>query len=157
VRSFVALLISLICTAAIAQPVPDKTPEDLLGFIYKQYVGKKADDDVFRWTQKGMAERLFEPTLARGLIRALNSAANREEPVIDFDPFVDGQDFDIKSYSLKAEAKSAERARIVAVFTNLGEPRRVTYDLVSTKAGWRIHDISWGPGRGGFRRMLKIR
>ncbi len=156
-RSLMTLLLSLVWTAAFAQTVPDKTPEDLVHFVYKQYVGKKSDDEIFRWTSKAMADRLFEPALARGLIRALNSAANREEPVIDFDPFVDGQDFEIKSYTLKTERKSADRARVVAVFTNLGEPRQVAYDLVVTKAGWRIHDISWGPGRGSFRRTLKIR
>jgi hypothetical protein len=157
VRALLALLFSLACGIAVAQPVPDRTPEDLIGFIYKQYVGKKPDDAIFRWTEKAMADRLFEPTLARGLIRALNSPANREGPVIDFDPFVDGQDFEIKSYSLRPEQKGADKARIVAVFDNMGEPRRVAYDLVLTKAGWRIHDISWGKGRGSFRRILRIR
>lgn len=156
-RFLIALVLLALAAPAVAQPVPDRTPEDLVGFIYKQYVGQKPTDEIFRWTEKAMAQRLFEPALARGLIRALNSPANREEPVIDFDPFVDAQDFEIKSFTLKAERKDAERARIVASFDNMGEPRRVTYDLVSTKAGWRIHDISWGPGRGSFRRLLKVR
>jgi len=156
-RALLALVLSLVCASAMAQSVPDRTPEDVIRFVYQQYVGKKPDDEIFRWTDKAMAERLFEPTLARGLIRALNSAANQEEPVIDFDPFVDGQDFDIPSYSLKTENKTADRVRILAVFTNMGEPRQVTYDMVATKAGWRIHDISWGQGRGSFRRILKVR
>lgn len=156
-RSLLALVLSLVCASAMAQTVPDKTPEDVIRFVYQQYVGKKLDDPIFRWGNKAMAERLFEPTLARGIVRALNSPANREEPVIDFDPFVDGQDFEIKSYSLKAESKTADRARILAIFTNMGEPRQVAYDMVATKAGWRIHDISWGPGRGSFRRILKVR
>jgi hypothetical protein len=152
-----ALLVSLFSLSAFAQGVPDKTPEELVSFIYRQYVGKTPDDDIFRWSEKAMAERLFEPTLARGLVRALNSPENQEEPIIDFDPFVDGQDFEIKSFTLKAERGTTDRARIVAAFDNMGEPRRVTYDLVSTKAGWRIHNISWGPGRGSFRGILKLR
>ena len=70
--------------------VPDKTPEELVRFVYSHYAGKTpADDPSFPWTSKPLVDRLFEPALAR----AIENAGKRNAPAIEFDPFVDGQDF----------------------------------------------------------------
>jgi hypothetical protein len=100
-----------------------------------------------------LVDRLFEPALAR----AVMNASKAPEPLIDADPFIDAQDFEIASYDLKTEQKSKDSARIVASFINLSEPRNVTYALRRLKTGWRIADISWGRPGQSFRKMMKVR
>lgn len=153
-RIVLALLALISFGPAWAQTVPDREPEELIRFVYEQYVGKKTTDSMnFDWIKQPMAGRLFEPTLARAVVKAGASP----EPVIDFDPFIDAQDFEIASYDLKTEGKTADRARVIATFKNMNEPKTVRYDMRRTKDGWRIRDIDWGRGRQSFRRMLKVR
>lgn len=152
-RVLLAAFFSLFATLATAQTVPDKTPEDLVRYIYQQYVGKKGTDEFnFNWTDKPLVDNLFEPKLANAIVKAGKS----EEPIIDYDPFANGQDFEIKSYEIKTEQKSAESARVAAEFVNFDAKMTVRYDLVSTKAGWRIRDVSADDG-GSLRKLLKLR
>jgi hypothetical protein len=154
VRTIAFLLVSLWCATAAAQTVPDATPEELLTYIYQQYVGKKGTDTFeFNWTSEPIVSRLFEP----GLAKAIVAAGKSEEPVIDFDPFVNGQDFEITAFTLKAEQKTADRARISARVINFKKPTIVAYELVRVPAGWRIRDISWGRSQPNFRKVLKVR
>jgi hypothetical protein len=153
VRVLLALFLSLFAIDVMAQTVPDKTPEDLVRYIYQQYVGKKGTDEFnFNWSDKPLVDRLFEPKLAYEIVKAGKS----EEPIIDYDPFANGQDFEIKSYEIRTEQKSADRARIAADFVNFEAKMTVRYDMVSTKAGWRISDVSASDG-SSLRKLLKMR
>ena len=138
-RAILVVLMSLFCGAAVAQSVPDQSPEELVRYVYQHYVGKKStEDSSFKWTEQPLADRLFEPALARAVVRAGKS----KDMVIDADPFVSGQDFEIASYDLKTESKTAERARIIASFKNFDQNVTVQYDLVRAKSGWRIQDVT---------------
>src|SRR3954447_13807102 len=90
------LLISLLASSAAAQDVPRDTPEALLRFIYGHYVGKPADADIdFEWMAAPLVDALFTPEVAKAVTKETDS---EEVGGLDFDPFLDAQDFDIKSY-----------------------------------------------------------
>ena len=151
-RAILVVLMSLVCGAAMAQSVPDQSPEDLVRFVYGHYVGKKGTEDSnFKWTEKPLADRLFEPTLASAVVRAGRS----KDMVIDADPFIAAQDFEIVSYDLKTESKTNDRARIAASFKNFNEDVTVRYDLVRTASGWRIQDVT--SSGASLRKMVKAR
>jgi hypothetical protein len=147
-------LVCLLAGPSAAQDVPRDSPEALLRFIYGHYVGKPAGADIdFEWMSSPLVDALFTAEVAKAVIKETDS---EELGGLDFDPFVDGQDFEIKSYELKAESKTADRARITARFKNMGEQKAVRYDLVRGASGWSISDISWGADRDTLRKILKL-
>lgn len=139
--------------AAAPKPIPARTPEEFVRFIYGHYIGPTANEAAFAWSSPPLVNQLFEASLAQAIIK---EAQKPEPAALDFDPFINAQDYDIKSYELKTEAKTDARARVVARFDNSGRATVVTYDLVRAGGGWRIRDISW-EGRNSLRKMLKLR
>ena len=150
-----ALVLSpLVPRAGSAEAVPDQSPEALLRFVYGHYVGKGRNAKPFTWNRKPLVDALFEPALARAVIQ---DSATGEVGRVDFDPFVDAQDFKVATYKLESGAKSADRARLLASFTNLGERKRVRFEVVRTGGRWQIRDIAWGSDRPSLRKMLGVR
>ena len=78
-----------------------------------------------------------------------------EVPKLNGDPFIDAQDWEIANVSVSAWVTGPSTAMGVASFTNFGKPVRVTLELVSTPAGWRIVDIK-APS-GSLRALFKTR
>jgi hypothetical protein len=154
-RLVLALLVSLaIAGSAPAQGLRDQTPEDLINSIYVHYVGKDASaETTFDWSRPPLVDNIFEPALARAVARD----SKREQSIFGGDPFVNGQDYDVKSADVEPRAKTADRARINAKLVNMGQPQTISYDLVRTKSGWRIHDILWEGEKKTFRTYMKVK
>ncbi len=88
--------------------------------------------------------RYFEPSLATLIIRDQKAAAKRGEVgSLDFDPFIDAQDWEISDFDIEVRDKAPGRARAKVEFTNRGEPRTVTVDLIRIRTEWRISNITW--------------
>jgi len=118
-----------------------------LADIYRPYGSEKQQgpslDHPRRW---------FEPVLAEAMRRDASQAARRGEVgALDGDPFCDCQDFERFTAKIGPITLAKGSARAVVRFRN-GRPMTLVYDLVSTRAGWRIRDISWPEGhlRGLF-------
>jgi hypothetical protein len=98
-------------------------------------------------------ERYFAPDLARLMDAEARDAQRRNEvPRLNGDPFVDGQEWDVKNLSLSVKADGSS-ATAVVTFDNYGKAKRITLDLVLTPAGWRISDIK-APS-GSLRALYK--
>jgi hypothetical protein len=75
---------------------------------------------------------------------AQEQASARGEPtvVVDFDPIIDGQDWELSDLNVElVEPAQAESAQVRARFKNMGEDVALTYDLVRQGGGWRIDNI----------------
>ncbi|GAM96507.1 hypothetical protein U91I_00126 [alpha proteobacterium U9-1i] len=71
---------------------------------------------------------------------ARSQAAN--EPILDADPFVLAQDWQISAVAVATESVVANESAVVrANIVNMGAPRDVTYDLVWEDGGWRVDNI----------------
>src|SRR5437868_14910019 len=80
-----------LAAAAAAEP----TPKEFLDAIYKTYIGKNAKGMPL---DKPATMRLFTPALRKAIDDDSKRAARKNEvPNLDGDPFVDAQDWDIKS------------------------------------------------------------
>ena len=56
-------------------------------------------------------QRYFEPSLAALIVKDQNDAAQRKEVgTLDFDPFVDAQDWDIAAFNVAVSDKGADKA-----------------------------------------------
>ena len=118
--------------------------------IYKRYqgVGSKG----VQLTAKG-AQAYFTRSLAELLIRDQREAKGGIGR-LDFDPFINGQDWDVTALRIQVDAKGPDRAVAVVNFRNAGTQTVVTHDLIRTRAGWRIDDIHWAGVDASLRRIL---
>lgn len=70
-----------------------------------------------------------------------------EEPILDFDPFVNAQDWQIASVNVTTDGVVANsHATVRAHFVNGATEDEVVYDLVWEGGGWRVDNIrnaSW--------------
>ena len=126
------------------------TPQAFLDSIYRAY-GEKG----FKGHPYNLTERYFGSPLREAIDKDFAESKRRNEaPMLNGDPFIDAQEAEIANVVVNAWVTGPSTAMGVATFTNFGKPARVTLELVSTPAGWRITEIK-APS-GSLRAMYKI-
>jgi Protein of unknown function (DUF3828) len=135
-RAIPALILAL-GVLACAAPKPGADPVAAVAPLYDRYVANQNPPgllDLAPWTHE-----------LRGLLaRAMDLSKQQDEPnaVVDFDPIVDGQDWQISDVQVSISKPPADgRAEVVAHFKNFGQPVQVTYELRQEDGGWRIDNI----------------
>ncbi len=137
-------------TAAIAQ---GSSPRPFLEGIYKSY-GSGSTKGI-DYSRPEVIRKHFAQPLAKAMVKDFAAAKKRGEvPALDGDPFVDAQDWRIANLQVEVKDASPRRATGVVIFTNAGEARIVTLDLVKTVNGWRIAEIK-APS-GSLRDLYKL-
>ena len=63
--------------------------------------------------------------------------------LLDFDPFLDAQDWDVRTFDIVVSDVAAGKAKATVKFVNEGDERAVVLDLVQVENAWRIYDIAW--------------
>lgn len=65
-----------------------------------------------------------------------------EEPILDFDPVIGGQDWELAELAY-AETKGADpnKTTVTATFKNFGEPRAIALDLVQQDGAWKVDNV----------------
>ena len=131
-------IVSLTATAA------EQAPKEFLEAIYKNYIGKNAKGLPL---DKPATMRLFTPSLRKAIDDDAKAAAKRKDvPNLDGDPFVDAQDWEIKSFDISVQDEGPDKARGTVKFNNEGDDKTVTLDLVKSTDGWRIDEITTADG-----------
>jgi hypothetical protein len=124
---------------APATPAPD--PASVIRPLYDRYLTEGAEFPAFRdqapWSASLWAQ--LEAMTARS--EALN------EPILDFDPLIDAQDYQLTNLNVATEALAENsHATVRTSFANAGRPTEVVYDMVWENGGWRVDNIrasSW--------------
>ncbi len=143
-----ALLAALCVIPALAHGQPPPSAEAFLRDLYAPYL-----TGANKGQNYGDLERFFAPDLARLMDAEARDAQRRNEvPRLNGDPFVDGQEWDVKNFTLTVRTDGPIATAIVA-FDNYGKAKRITFELVLTPAGWRISDIN-APS-GSLRALYK--
>jgi hypothetical protein len=147
-----ALAVSLILPARASDPAA----KAFLDSIYRHYVGSSsgAAKGVPLTTTKSV-RGYFTVGLASLIIDDRATASKRgEPPVLDGDPFVGRQDWDISDLVIDVKQGGALKATGTVTFTNAGTPGKVVLELLRSGKEWRIADIEWESGslRGLYRR-----
>jgi hypothetical protein len=110
--------------------------------IYCAYKGKDAKGHPL--DDERAIRRYFEPSLAALMVKDQKTAARRGEVgLLDFDPFIDAQDWDISDFDIAIDEGAPRKATATVKFTNFDRPVTVRIDLVTIKNEWRIADIMW--------------
>jgi hypothetical protein len=149
-RSFSAVVVFL-ATFLAALPVAAapvlESPEALIEYAYRPYADGTFPEDPFE---------LYSPSL-RALVNEANMRTGEDEVgAIDFDPFIDAQDYDgvaavIRSTVPSTDAAMGNRADVDVTVTNFGEDAELTFSLVETGNGWLIDDIARVDGDAPWR------
>jgi uncharacterized protein DUF3828 len=138
-----SLILGVAC-AALAAPARagDASATAFVTAIYNSYRGKDAKGVPL--DSERTIRRYFEPRLATLMAKDQQKAARRHEVGrLDFDPFLDAQDWDVAAFDIVVSDAAADKARATVKFVNLGEARSVLLDLAQVKNAWRIYDIAW--------------
>jgi Protein of unknown function (DUF3828) len=78
------------------------------------------------------------------MVKDQKSAAKRGEVgLLDFDPFLDAQDWEVATFDIGVDDDAPGKATATVKFSNFDKPQTVRLDLVKLKNEWRIADITW--------------
>jgi hypothetical protein len=124
--------------AALVSPATGQTPafddpRELIESIYAPYQADEIPSDY--------PKDQFSPTL-RQLWDGMEARSDEAEmPILDFDPFINGQDFDIADFSVADPLIEGDTAIVIATFLNFSTPQEMRFTLVRGAAGWKIDDL----------------
>lgn len=146
VSEVVMVVVALVMASGRDALAAEPSATAFVAAIYQTYVGKHAKGIPLS-TRKARA--LMTPDLLKLIDADARRAAKRGDvPELDGDPFVDAQDWDIKSFAVDIQDSGPGRAQATVALKDAAGPDRkpVVLDLVKTKAGWRIDDFRGGNG-----------
>jgi uncharacterized protein DUF3828 len=110
--------------------------------IYNSYKGK--DSKRVPLENGRIIQRYFKPQLAALMAKDQAAAVRRGDVgLLDYDPFLDAQDWDTSSFDIAVDDTGAAKAKATVKFVNQGEAMIVLLDLIQIKADWRIFEITW--------------
>jgi hypothetical protein len=138
-----ALCAAIVALAAAGgAAAADAAARAFLVAIYNTYKGKGGNG--IQLASDAVIRRYFEPGLAALMIKDQKEAGARGEVgALDGDPFVDAQDWDIKSFEIGVQDSGPSKATGTVTFENFDKPVTVVLALVKVKGTWRIADITW--------------
>ena len=137
------IILGAVCMA-LAKPAfaADPGATAFVTAIYNAYKGKDAKGVPL--ANERIIGRYFEPTLAAAMAKDQKAAARRNEVgLLDFDPFLDAQDWDVGAFDIAVSDAAGGTAKATVKFVNQGEAMTVVLDLVQAKNDWRVYDIAW--------------
>jgi hypothetical protein len=116
----------------LAAAQPYETPEALLEAFYEPYFNGNFPENESQFRSAAL-QALYD--------NDAEITPEGEMGAISFDPYVDGQDYDITDFEIGAAGIAGDDASVDVTFSNFGEPRALTYELVREDGGWRIDDV----------------
>ena len=128
--TFAAGLFLALSSLAAAQTYD--TPQALLEAFYAPYFSGEFNDDESQFRSQAL-QALYD--------NDAKVTPEGEMGALSFDPYIDGQDFDIADFEIGAPGIAGDYASADVTFTNFGEPRSLTYELVRENGGWKIDDV----------------
>lgn len=129
----------------IPAPAQQASPKTFVENIYKTYLGKNTPG--LDLSTREALELYFTPSLADLIDNDAKEAEKQQEaPLLNGDPFVDAQDWEITDPVVTIQEAASDRATATATFKNFGKAVTVRLALLLTPKGWRVDDIFWSEG-----------
>jgi hypothetical protein len=143
-------------TAQTPEAPSGQSSEAFLHSIYDPYLGPQDKVQPIDYSKPRQLLHYFEPSLADIMHRDFIRTQKADDvPTLDADPFIDAQDWEIKSFDIQVTPVDSDHANAVIKFDNAGEHRLLHLQLVRIAGNWRIHDIDYGRGEGTLRGLYK--
>lgn len=121
--------------AAATQSGPD--PADTIRPLYERY---------FARTETNFPPLLEQAPWSAAMRARLEAMMQRSEaaqaPILDFDPFINAQDWQLTGLNVTTDVVAAGSHAVVrAAFDNAGRREEIIYDLVWENDGWRVDNM----------------
>lgn len=121
---------------------PFESPRALLEAFYQPYFTDDFADD--------------ESAFRSEALNALYAADEENTPAgelgaLGFDPYVDGQDYQLSNLVIGDADISGDEAAVDVSFDNFDQPVSLTYELVFEDGGWKIDDVVSEEGEYPYR------
>jgi Protein of unknown function (DUF3828) len=139
------LLLAVLLGLAPAAAAPADDPLTLIRSIYDVYLEK---------IDTGYADP-YSARMRRLLDADAKNTPKGDAGKIDWDVFVDGNDWALTDLNIALVSRADTRARVRATFKNHNEPRDILFDLVREDGHWAIDDVA-SVRIGGRWTMSKI-
>ena len=132
-KSFILALFALALTALPAFAFD--TPQDLLTALYAPY----AKGDSFDWSK--WDESKFRSSHLNELFAKDLKEANGDVGRLDFDPYIDGQDYQITDLTFGEAMITGTTAKVEVTFKNFDAAEDLMFTLVEEADGWKVDDV----------------
>jgi len=130
--------LALLATVAGALPAfAFDTPEALIKALYAPY---SVPFDQFDWAsydESKLRSKALNDLFAKDAAETPEGDIGR----LDFDPYVDGQDYQLTDLKIGTPAVSGDAASVEVTFHNFEQAEDMTYALVKEADGWKVDDV----------------
>ena len=109
-------------------------PKTFVTEVYKRYVAAQKGHEY------SAPEDIYTARLAK-LIRDDRRKARGEVGCLDFDFWVNGQDWVIKDLAVTSEDPGPDRKTVVAKFLNTGDPQEIHLEFQRVGGRWLLDDV----------------
>ena len=148
VKAFLlAIVLFLVSSRAFAsiQIAQQMTPDALVRDLYKTHA--KNNGAILDGKRRALLDRYFDKKLADLMWKDLTTHKD-EVGVLDFDPFYNAQDIQIKKLVVGQPKIDGDKATVVVTFENYNQKETINYLLVRQNSVWKISDIKYSDGSG---------
>ncbi len=129
------LLLALVALAATALPAfAYDTPKSLLEALYTPY-----KSDTFDWDKWDEAQ--FRTKALNALFDKDAKEADGDVGRLDFDPYIDGQDYQITDLVFHDAVITGDTAKVEVTFKNFDTSEDLMFTLVKEADGWKVDDV----------------
>ena len=109
-------------------------PKTVVTEDYKRYVAAQKGHEY------SAPEDIYTARLAK-LIRDDRKKAHGEVGCLDFDFWVNGQDWELKDVAVTSEDAGADRKAVIAKFLNTGDPQEVHFEFQRVAGRWLLDEV----------------
>jgi hypothetical protein len=130
-------ILLLIFSAGLAGAAPSQisNPAGFVTGVYRHYLKAQSTDEAY-----APPEDVFTPRLGK-LIRDGRKRAKGEVGCLDFDFWVNGQDWTITNLSVTTGAAGKDRETVIARFLNVGSPQEIHFEFRRINGRWLLDDV----------------
>jgi Protein of unknown function (DUF3828) len=122
-------------------PAADAKPDDIVKNLYDRYAA-----GAFDYLDDKLRPRYFSKATDELLKKVFDKSTKDDEPGIDYEPLIDGQEGEVKGLSIVVASLAPPKATVEARFTSFDDKMVVTFEFVQEHNNWKIDDIK---GREG--------
>lgn len=127
-----ALLAALSASAGVQAAPAFQDPKALLDYAYAPYSSGKFPDDP---------EELYSSHLKALVAESAARTPKDEVGPLDFDPFINAQDYEIKKLAIGTPQVAGDHADVQVKFANFDVNETLMFHLLKEADGWKIDDI----------------
>jgi hypothetical protein len=115
---------------------PDAKPEEIVRNLYDRYLA-----EVYDYMDEPLRIRYFSQATDALLKKVFDKSKADDEPGIDYEPLIDGQDGEVKGLVIATTLATPTKATVEARFTSYEDKTIVIFDFLLEKTTWKIEDI----------------